>query len=695
MSTGARLQPAELELEPEPEQAEPEPEVWRGWSLPSWSSLTEGTATSAADLAEALVQAGLECIVPEGVSQQSDLTLFEPSGGQWWGCMPVLRHDWEQRLHVTRTRGTAATRCTPTQLATAWCVSRDGPHDSRSWERATAALRDDTSLLHFEWRAHDAGRRLTCPSTQIGFVAGAGSHARSFAIAEGIPAIGTAYRRAKGLSSTEQWKSYAVANCYHTEIQSDDEPGGRPITRLHLYRHGVAGFGKPSTPEMRDASASQLLQLLQHATAAQVHDGLPRRVVSINLMDHTLESDMIRRQHDAWQDALARADVGSSGSPLSFAELQLPCNTDQAVLGWTRLDYERHLNFEAAMQYLGWIVEDVCTVLHRLLLPRGLAEGEDSPGIRAGPQRWVRVSPADQPAWLETLRRTCLFDAGALAATVSNIVGATSLHPDYKQFIHTMLVHDTPAAEPCESNVADAGTEEMDSGSSQRGAGGGAEKKGWQHLAEHLPRWTAHASEKAKQRARTHLAEDTDDGTHDGSSLRQYVHCVLLLLHAMLLLVHNFAVALADADVGPSASGATSARNRSTTEESLIREIERSRAAIHCLDVFCMVELGLPSEPQHTESPSDRAPSTVPPWRQEAERSSGGRRQPFARTTSLATITLLNHAVGCAVFCNCKSGIDRTGLFCGMQIGISGLWENFPAKRWEVLLTAYVSTGLW
>jgi hypothetical protein len=82
MSTGARLQPAELELEPEPEQAEPEPEVWRGWSLPSWSSLTEGTATSAADLAEALVQAGLECIVPEGVSQQSDLTLFEPSGGQ-------------------------------------------------------------------------------------------------------------------------------------------------------------------------------------------------------------------------------------------------------------------------------------------------------------------------------------------------------------------------------------------------------------------------------------------------------------------------------------------------------------------------------------------------------------------------------------------------------------------------------------
>jgi hypothetical protein len=339
-------------------------------------------------------------------------------------------------------------------------------------------------------------------------------------------------------------------------------------------------------------------------------------------------------------------------------------------------------------------VEDVCTVLHRLLLPRGLDEGDDSPSIRAGPQRWVRISLADQPPWLETLRRTCLFDAGALAATVSNIVGASSLHPDYKTCIHAMLVHDSPAAEPRESADPEAGVELTDSDSSLPGASTGAGQKGWQHLAENLPRWAAHASEKAKQRARMHLAEDSDGGTHDGTSLRQFVYCVLLLLHAILLLVHNFAVALADSDAGHTSSGATKARTRSATEESLIREIERSRAAIHCLDVFCMVELGLPSEPQRSEQATDRASATVPPWRQEAERSSGGRRQPFARTTSLATITLLNHAVGCAVFCNCKSGIDRTGLFCGMQIAISGLWENFPPKRWEVLLTAYVSVCL-
>jgi hypothetical protein len=515
----------------------------------------------------------------------------------------------------------------------------------------------------------------------------------SFAIAVGIPAIGTAYRRAKGLPPTEQWKSYALANCYHTEIQSDDGAGGGPRTRLHLYRHGVAGFGEPSTPEMRAAVASQLLQLLQHATAAQEHDGLPNRFCSINLMDHTLESDMIRRQHAAWQEIFSRAREG--GSACSFAEMQLPCNTDQAVLGWSRLDYERHLNFEATLHYLKWIVEDVSIVLSRLLLPQGLDEGASDFCALAGPQRWAKVAPAQRPPWLETLQNKCLFDAGALAATVSNIVGAGSLHPDYEEYIHAFLVQAAPTAEPQEP--ADPGMDIGEGGASMGSSspqGGREGQQSWQHLAEQLPKWTANAATKARERAQMHLAEDDDGGAHDGTSLRQFVHCVLLLLHAVLLLVHNFAVALADADAANSSG--TSARDRTDIEEALIGEIERARAAIHCLDIFCMVELGLPSESHRSGSEhggnSTSAPAAVPPWRQEAERGSGGRRQPFSRTTSLATITLLNHAVGCAVFCNCKSGIDRTGLFCGMQIGISGLWENFPLKRWETLLTACVAS---
>ena len=674
----------EPELEPEPEP-EPEGSAWSLGSLLSWT--TGGGASGAGDddeglvAADELVQAGYGCVVPDGASRPG-LTLFDAAGGMRWGCTPVLRADWEQRLHVRQT----PVRVTPTQLATAWCDAREGsPHEERCWERAAAVLDDRASLLSFEWRSHDGQRRVTCTATPIGFVAGGGN---SFGIVVGKPAIGTAYRRAKFLLPTEQWKSHALANCYHAVINADGGAyTGGATARLHIYRHGVVGFGEPSTPEMRSAAACQLKQLYGHAAAAQEHDGLPQRVVSINLMDHTLESAMIRRQHEAWQTALGR----TPGSPIphavkgTFAELQLPCNTDQAVLGWSKLDYERHLNFDAALHYLKWIVEDLSTILSRLLLPRGLDEGASDLCRRAGAARWGNV-PADQrPSWLDTLRSKCLFDAGSLAATVSKIVG--TLHPDYEEYIHAALLNGSPMVEPQPPQTqTQTKTHDGDDGAPAGSGGGPSDGMGWERFAEQLPKWTATAARGAKRRAERDLQND-DVGGAEGTSLRQFVHSVLLLLHAVLLLVHNFAVTLADAtDEGAAGSAATgeSDNSRTSAEKALLGEVERARAAIHCLDVFCMVELGLPCEQEGSED------STSEPWRQEAERGSGGRRQPFSRTTSLATCALLNHTLGAAVFCNCKSGLDRTGLFCGMQISVSALWENYPSKRWETLMTACV-----
>jgi hypothetical protein len=414
-------------------------------------------------------------------------------------------------------------------------------------------------------------------------------------------------------------------------------------------------------------------------------------------MDHTLESEMIRRQHDAWQEVLGRTPGAPApqGDKGTFAELQIPCNTDQSVLGWSKLDYERHLNFDAALHYLKWIGEDVSTILSRLLLPRGLDEGASDLCARAGAARWGNIPSEQRPPWLYTLQSKCLFDAGSLAATVSNIVGA--LHPDYAECIHAGLLNGSPMAEPQPPQPQPQPREDD-------GAETGHEGMGWEQFAELLPKWTATAARRAKRRAVMQL-EDDDDGGAEGTSLRQFVHCVLLLLHAILLLLHNFASTLADtADEGAAGSGSGSAatgesdgnRTRTSAEKVLLGEVERARAAVHCLDVFCMVELGLPCESSQGGFEEDSASSdhggafAVPPWRQEAERGSGGRRQPFSRTTSLATCALLNHTLGCAVFCNCKSGLDRTGLFCGMQISVSALWENYPTKRWETLMTAYV-----
>ena len=58
----------------------------------------------------------------------------------------------------------------------------------------------------------------------------------------------------------------------------------------------------------------------------------------------------------------------------------------------------------------------------------------------------------------------------------------------------------------------------------------------------------------------------------------------------------------------------------------------------------------------------------------------------FTRATSLLTVSLLDYCLGACVFVNCKSGLDRTGMFVGIQNAIISLWELYPQYRWDLHL---------
>jgi len=53
----------------------------------------------------------------------------------------------------------------------------------------------------------------------------------------------------------------------------------------------------------------------------------------------------------------------------------------------------------------------------------------------------------------------------------------------------------------------------------------------------------------------------------------------------------------------------------------------------------------------------------------------------LSRMTSLMVASVLNQALRAAVFVNCKSGIDRTGIVSAVQLGMSSLWKLYPSQR--------------
>ena len=116
-------------------------------------------------------------------------------------------------------------------------------------------------------------------------------------------------------------------------------------------------------------------------------------------------------------------------------------------------------------------------------------------------------------------------------------------------------------------------------------------------------------------------------------------------------------------------------------------EIERARMTVNLLRTLVQAELGM-WEGGFLCYASDTKASSEDHGSSSADDKTPEKRRRFSRATSLCVSALLNHALGCLVFINCKSGLDRTGLQMGIQASQSTLWALYPQQRWALHLAA-------
>ena len=114
-----------------------------------------------------------------------------------------------------------------------------------------------------------------------------------------------------------------------------------------------------------------------------------------------------------------------------------------------------------------------------------------------------------------------------------------------------------------------------------------------------------------------------------------------------------------------------------------VSEVERARISVNLLRTLVQAELGM-----WDGGFVAFASETKPDDQRFGDENVEGKRRRFSRATSLCVSALLNQALGVAVFINCKSGLDRTGLQTGMQACQSALWGLYPHQRWSLHLAA-------
>ena len=107
-------------------------------------------------------------------------------------------------------------------------------------------------------------------------------------------------------------------------------------------------------------------------------------------------------------------------------------------------------------------------------------------------------------------------------------------------------------------------------------------------------------------------------------------------------------------------------------------DLERTRISINLFRVLLHAEVF---------DPNDAAVDF--PHRSETDRSSilSGKRRLFPRTTALYATALLDQCLGAAVYVNCKSGLDRTGIFLAIQQAVTAMWFIYPEHRWNLHCT--------
>jgi len=96
-----------------------------------------------------------------------------------------------------------------------------------------------------------------------------------------------------------------------------------------------------------------------------------------------------------------------------------------------------------------------------------------------------------------------------------------------------------------------------------------------------------------------------------------------------------------------------------------LAELERCGIALQCLRGLALAEL---------------------PTSQLAKHESG--RRLFTRASSLMLSSVLHCALGVVAIGNCKSGLDRTGIWSAAQLAVASVWELYPRHRWSLMLAA-------
>lgn len=103
----------------------------------------------------------------------------------------------------------------------------------------------------------------------------------------------------------------------------------------------------------------------------------------------------------------------------------------------------------------------------------------------------------------------------------------------------------------------------------------------------------------------------------------------------------------------------------------ILEDLQRCRISVNLLRILSHSEVFV-GKKKNEETDFDR------------ENLIGNRK--FTRTTSLLVAGLLDYCLGACVFVNCKSGLDRTGLFVSVHNCLVSLWELYPHYRWELHL---------
>lgn len=63
----------------------------------------------------------------------------------------------------------------------------------------------------------------------------------------------------------------------------------------------------------------------------------------------------------------------------------------------------------------------------------------------------------------------------------------------------------------------------------------------------------------------------------------------------------------------------------------------------------------------------------------------GGARRRYSRINSVLALCLIHEILGTFKFVNCKSGLDRTGIYGAAQSAISSLYKLYPESRWNLV----------